>query len=328
MKSALITGGAGFLGSHLVEKLINEDFFVIVVDNFSTAWPGNEDFLRKLSPNVQLIKADVNMDWSSWSSQIPEVYLKNLNYVFHWASPASPAMFLQKSLEILKVNSMGLENALIFADRWNARLIFASTSEVYGDPHVFPQSENYWGNVNSFGPRSCYDESKRYGEALIYSWNRKFNTQHGLVRIFNTYGPRMHLRDGRVVNNFLLQAINGEALTINGEGLQTRCFCYVDDLIDGIYKYTQLNIVEPVNIGHPQEVSVFHLAEVVKKIFSDKNLKIVFRDLPVNDPLRRCPDISKALILLKPWYPKTSLEEGLVKTANWLSQTNSVINKS
>lgn len=326
-RTALVTGGAGFLGTHLVEKLIEENFFVIIIDNFSTAWPENEVFLKKLSSNIQLIKADVTSDWSIWLPQISIDFLKNLKYVFHFASPASPVMFAEKSLEILKVNSLGLENALAFSDSWKARLIFASTSEVYGDPQVFPQPESYWGNVNSFGPRSCYDEAKRFGEALVYNWNNRYKTAHGLVRIFNTYGPRMNPNDGRVVNNFLLQALNNLPLTINGEGKQTRCFCYVKDLIDGIYKYSQQDITVPLNIGNPHEISVLQLAEIVRSIFTDKKIEIVFKNLPENDPQRRCPDITKALNLLHPWQPKTSLQEGLLQTAQWLRQANTIIRK-
>lgn len=318
MKTALVTGGAGFLGTHLVEKLVAENYFVIVVDNFSTAAPENEAFINSFSEKVKLIKADVVHDWSSWLGLIDPTYLRSVKYVFHFASPASPKMFDSQSFEILKVNSVGLENALKFADLQKARLIFASTSEVYGDAQVFPQSESYWGNVNSFGPRSCYDESKRFGEALIYSWNQKYRTGHGLVRIFNTYGPRMNPGDGRVIINLLVQALNKEALTVYGDGRQTRSFCYVDDLVEGIMKYAEANLAVPVNIGNPDEISILKLAETVHEIYNSKNLQIIFEDLPKHDPQRRCPDISYALRLLKPWQPRVGLEEGLKKTMQWL----------
>lgn len=327
-QTALVTGGAGFLGSHLVEKLVNEKFDVIVVDNFSTAWPSNEGFLVAQWPAVQLVKADVCLDWEPWLAKIPPHMLDNLKYIFHFASPASPKSFSDRSIEIMKVNSIGLERALNFADRNDARLVFASTSEVYGDAMESPQLESYWGNVNSYGPRACYDESKRFGEALIYSWNKTYQTNHGLVRIFNTYGPRMHLQDGRVINNLLLQAINGEVLTVYGSGLQTRCFCYVDDLIDGIYKYAGHNITEPVNIGHPSEITILQLTEIIKEIFFKKKLQVIFKDLPENDPIKRRPDINKALNLLKPWEPRVSLKEGLIRTITWLESANAIVRKS
>lgn len=321
MKTALVTGGAGFLGTHLVEKLVAENYFVIVVDNFSTANPENEAFINNFSEKVKLIKADVVDDWSPWLGLIDPPYLRSVKYVFHFASPASPKMFDSKSIEILKVNSVGLENALKFADSQKARLIFASTSEVYGDAQVSPQGESYWGHVHSFGPRSCYDESKRFGEALIFSWNQKYKTEHGPVRIFNTYGPRMHPNDGRVIINLLVQALNKEALTVYGDGRQTRSFCYVDDLIEGVMKYAEANLAVPVNIGNPNEISILKLAEIVQGIFGSKDLQIILEDLPKHDPQRRCPDISYALQVLNPWKPKIGLKEGLKKTLQWLEDT-------
>jgi nucleoside-diphosphate-sugar epimerase len=244
-----------------------------------------------------------------------------LKYVFHFASPASPPHYQRLGLETMWVNSVGLSLAMTFADQVGARVIFSSTSEIYGDPEISPQPETYWGNVNTLGPRSCYDESKRFGESLIYTYNLKNKTQHGLVRIFNTYGPRMNPNDGRVIINFLVQAMKGEALTVYGSGQQTRSFCYVDDLIEGIMKYAESPLTEPVNIGNDHEFTILEAAETVKKIFSDKKLKIEFQALPKDDPKQRKPDLSKAKKLLAPWSPKVSLAEGLRHVIKWLEQT-------
>lgn len=215
-------------------------------------------------------------------------FASNLSHVFHFASPASPPHYQRIPLETLWVNSVGLKNSLQFADQFKARLTFASTSEVYGSPSVSPQPESYWGNVNSFGARSCYDEGKRFGEALIFSHNQVHNTQHGLVRIFNTYGPRMNPDDGRVIINFLVQALKGEDLSIYGAGQQTRSFCFVSDLIQGILKYSQTKLTEPVNLGNDQEFTILELATTIQLMFAEKNLKLNFHKLPADDPQQRC----------------------------------------
>jgi nucleoside-diphosphate-sugar epimerase len=222
VKSALVTGAAGFLGSHLCEKLLREGFNVIGVDNLCTGLRSNIEELNSISQvNFVFIEADVSEPWS-WISQIPQAWRDHLEYIFHFASPASPPLYQKLALETIRVNSVGLEKALYFAQKTEARVIFASTSEIYGDPETVPQTESYWGNVNSFGPRSCYDESKRLGEAIIYSFNERHKSKHGLVRIFNTYGPRMNPSDGRVVINFLVHGLKNQNLTVHGDGKQTR----------------------------------------------------------------------------------------------------------
>ncbi len=312
LSSTIVTGAAGFLGSHLCEKLLNEGYSVIGVDNFSTGLTSNVKHLEQLSKNFSFIEADVVETWS-WANNV-----KNLKYIFHFASPASPPLYQKLALETIRVNSLGLENCLHFAEISGARVIFASTSEIYGDPEVTPQKESYWGNVNSFGPRSCYDESKRLGEAILYTFNEKKGNRHGLVRIFNTYGPRMNPSDGRVVVNFLVQGMSGQKLTIHGDGKQTRSFCYVDDLIDGIWAYAKKEIYEPVNLGSEFQFTILELAQKVQKLFPEKNLEIEFQERPVDDPQDRRPDLTKARKLLAPWNSNTPLEVGLKHMLTWL----------
>jgi UDP-glucuronate decarboxylase len=317
-KSVLITGGCGFLGSHLSEKYLQLGYNVIVVDNFSTASRRNEEFLENLnSSSLVIVEADVIESWSSWASSINSEWLENLECLFHLASPASPPLYQNLAFETLWVNSIGLSNALSFADKHKARCIYSSTSEIYGDPEVSPQSETYRGQVNTQGPRACYDESKRFGEALLYTHNWKKKTQHGLVRIFNTYGPRMNPVDGRVVINFLVQALKGEKLSIYGDGKQTRSFCYVDDLIQGLMLYAQSSLTEPVNIGNDREFSILELAEKTRALFPEKTLELSFQDFPQDDPLQRCPDLSLAKKVLK-WEPQTQIEDGLKRMLDWL----------
>lgn len=339
-KAALVTGAAGFLGSHLCEKLLKEGYFVVAVDNLCTGMKSNIEELQTIAQSLVtsdkmgaswsqgikfiFINADVTNDWS-WENQIPNDWLENLKYVFHFASPASPPLYQKLAFETIKVNTLGLEKALAFANGKKARVIFASTSEIYGDPLTSPQKETYWGNVNSFGPRSCYDESKRLGETLIFEFNKKYGPRHGLVRIFNTYGPRMNPEDGRVVINFLTQALHGKDLTVHGNGQQSRCFCYVDDLIAGIWSYAQKDIFEPINIGSEFEFSVLELAQKVQKIFPDKNLKIEFVDRPMDDPQVRRPDLSRARKDLAPWDAVTPLETGLKNLLDWLKQDPVII---
>lgn len=317
--NALITGGGGFLGSHLAETLLNQGANVICVDNFATGLRRNRNHLENLKDAKQrltFIEADVVRDWSTWAPKAPQ----SLETIFHFASPASPPHYQRLGLETLWVNSIGLSNALNYADQFGARVVFASTSEVYGDPEISPQPETYWGNVNSYGARACYDEAKRFGEALIYTHNQKYKTKHGLVRIFNTYGPRMNPNDGRVIINFLVQALESQNLTVYGSGKQTRSFCYVDDLVAGILKYAKSEICQPVNLGNDTEFSILEAAEVVQEIFKAQNLKIEFQDLPADDPRQRRPNLTEAKKLLSPWQPKVPLREGLKKTLDWLKE--------
>ncbi|MEZ4813727.1 MAG: NAD-dependent epimerase/dehydratase family protein [Bdellovibrionota bacterium] len=303
---ALVTGAAGFLGFHLCKKLHENGFKTIGIDDISTGLASNAEDLAQYE--TTFIKADVSESWDSWSDKLPEKF----DYVFHFASPASPPLYQQMPLKTLAVNSLGLYRALEFATSKGARLVFASTSEVYGSPDVSPQSESYWGNVNSFGPRSCYDEAKRFGEALIYSYNQERKTKHGLVRIFNTYGPRMNPNDGRVIINFLMQLKNNQPLTVQGEGTQTRSFCYVDDLIDGIWAYAQNEILtQPINLGNDIEFTIFELAQKIQSL-SKTPPSIAYIERAEDDPPQRKPDLSLAKTLLG-WSPKIPLEEGLKK---------------
>lgn len=340
MKAALVTGAAGFLGSHLCEKLLKDGYSVIGVDNFCTGLPGNIEALKEISKKYSsedktgsswqnrlkfvFIEADVVNEWN-WLSQVPREWLDSLKYVFHFASPASPPIYQRLALETIRVNTVGLENALYFAQKHQARVIFASTSEIYGDPEMSPQKETYWGNVNSFGPRSCYDESKRLGEAILYTFNQKFGNEHGLVRIFNTYGPRMNPSDGRVVINFLVQGMSGQKLTIHGDGKQTRSFCYVEDLINGIWAYAQKDLYEPVNLGSEFQFTILDLAEKVRAMFPEKKLQIEFIGRPVDDPQNRRPDLTKARELLKPWNSSTPLEVGLKHLSDWLMEESDTL---
>ena len=316
MNAVLITGAAGFLGSHLAEHFLNQGFAVIGLDNFCTGSRENVALLKSQSANFLFLESDVCAPWSDAEQLLTNRKLQ-LKYVFHFASPASPEHYVRLALETIRVNTLGLQLALEFADRHQARTLFASTSEVYGDPEVSPQPESYWGCVNSFGERSCYDEAKRCGEAIIFSHNKRFKTQHGLVRIFNTYGPRMNPNDGRVVINFILQALKNSDLTIYGTGEQTRSFCYVSDLISGIAKYAASGICTPINLGMDQEFTVLQLAEVVKKATGSKSV-LKFLPLPSDDPRRRRPDLTLAKKNLDGWQPGITLQEGVQKMTDWL----------
>ena len=303
----LVTGGAGFIGSHLCEALIKKGLRVICVDNLITGSEKNIAHLRG-SKYFKFLKQDIIKDL--------DLNL-DLDYLFHLASPASPYDFEKLAEEIALVNTIGTINMLNLARKTRARFLLGSTSEVYGDPKEHPQKESYLGNVNSFGPRSCYDESKRFGEAMTYIYLRKYSLDARVVRIFNTYGPRMRRDDGRAVSNFVNQAISGKPLTVYGKGSQTRSFCYVDDMVDGLMKvmFSEKAKGEVINLGNPEEYNILDLTKKIRKMTGSKS-KIVYSALPPDDPLQREPDISKAKKLLG-WSPKVSLSEGLKKTIEY-----------
>uniref|UniRef100_A0A832DPL3 UDP-glucuronate decarboxylase n=1 Tax=Ignavibacterium album TaxID=591197 RepID=A0A832DPL3_9BACT len=308
MKTAVVTGGAGFLGSHLCDKLISEGFKVVCIDNFITGSPDNIAHLFG-NDNFTFIKHDVTN-----FIHVPG----NVDYILHFASPASPIDYLKLPIQTLKVGSLGTHKALGLAKEKKAVFLLASTSEVYGDPLVHPQNEDYWGNVNPVGPRGVYDEAKRFAESLTMAYHRYHGLQTRIVRIFNTYGPRMRLNDGRVLPTFIYQALKGEPLSIFGDGSQTRSFCYVDDLIDGIYRLMLSNEVLPVNIGNPDEITIQQFAEEVLKLTGSKST-IAYHPLPEDDPKVRQPDISKAKALLG-WEPKVSRTEGIKRTLEYFKK--------
>lgn len=298
-KRILITGAAGFLGSHLCDRFITEGYQVVAMDNLITGDLKNVEHLFPLK-NFEFYNHDV--------SNFVHVSGK-LDYILHFASPASPIDYLKIPIQTLKVGSLGTHNLLGLAKEKNARFLIASTSEVYGDPTVHPQPEEYWGNVNPVGPRSVYDEAKRFQEAITMAYHTFHGLETRIVRIFNTYGPRMRLNDGRVLPAFIGQALRGEDLTIFGDGTQTRAFCYVDDLVEGIYRLLLSDYVYPVNIGNPDEITMNEFAEEIIKL-TGTSQKIIYHPLPQDDPKQRKPDISKAKKLLN-WEPKVSRQEGL-----------------
>jgi dTDP-glucose 4,6-dehydratase len=300
----LVTGAAGFLGSHLCDKLLAEDATVVGVDNLCTGNLDNLEHLKNES-RFSLIEQDICLPFDVGA----------VDYVFNFASPASPVDYSRLGVETLQVGSAGTFNSLEIAKKYNAGYLHASTSECYGDPEVHPQVETYWGNVNPIGPRSVYDEAKRFSEAAVMAYHRYHGVNTHLVRIFNTYGPRLQSNDGRVVSNFLMQALRGEPLTVYGDGSQTRSFCYVSDLIEGIVRLSRSNEATPVNIGNPVEWTILECAREVLAVTGSK-ASIEFNDLPVDDPARRKPDISKAKALLG-WEPKVSLREGLEKSLSF-----------
>jgi dTDP-glucose 4,6-dehydratase len=305
MKKTLITGAAGFLGSHLVKRFLNEGHHVIGMDNLITGNKSNieENFSNK---NFEFIEHDV--------SKFIDID-GELDYILHFASPASPIDYLKIPIQTLKVSSYGTHNLLGLAKVKNARILVASTSEVYGDPEVHPQIEEYYGNVNPVGPRGVYDEAKRYMESVTMAYNTFHNLETRIARIFNTYGPKMRLNDGRVLPAFIGQALRNEDLTIFGDGSQTRSFCYVDDLIEGIYRLLLSDYDKPVNIGNPSEITISQFAEEIIQL-TETNQKITYHDLPVNDPKQRKPDITKAKSFLQ-WEPKMTRKEGLKITYNY-----------
>ncbi|HCZ35224.1 MAG TPA: NAD-dependent dehydratase [Cytophagales bacterium] len=298
-KRVLITGGAGFLGSHLCDRFIKEGFYVIAMDNLITGDLRNIEHLFK-HPDFEFYHHDV-----SKFVHVPG----ELDYILHFASPASPIDYLKIPIQTLKVGSLGTHNLLGLARAKKARIIIASTSEVYGDPTVHPQTEEYYGNVNTVGPRGVYDEAKRFQEAITMAYHTFHGLETRIVRIFNTYGPRMRLNDGRVLPAFIGQALRGEDLTIFGDGSQTRSFCYVDDLVEGIYRLLMSDYAQPVNIGNPSEITIKEFAEEIIKL-TGTNQKVVYHDLPKDDPKQRQPDITKAKQILG-WEPKVSRAEGL-----------------
>ena len=301
----LVTGGAGFLGSNLCDRLLAEGHDVIAMDNLVT---GTTDNIAHLAGNrhFHFIHHDVT----------EYIYVKGpLDVILHFASPASPIDYLELPIQTLKVGSLGTHNAVGLALEKRARFLLASTSEVYGDPLEHPQTETYWGNVNPIGPRGVYDEAKRFAEAMTMAYHRSHGVDTRIVRIFNTYGPRMRLHDGRVVPNFVNQALHGEPLTVYGDGKQTRSFCYVSDLIDGIYRLLMSDEVEPVNIGNPTELSILEFATAINALTGNQG-GICFEPLPMDDPKQRQPDITKARRLLG-WEPKVQLREGMQQTIQW-----------
>jgi dTDP-glucose 4,6-dehydratase len=309
-KQVLITGGAGFIGSHLCGLLLRNGYQVICVDNLIT---GSRQNIRQYFRNkdFRFIKQDVTK------------FLKikdRIHYVLHFASPASPVDYLKYPIKTLKVGSLGTHNMLGLAKAKRAKFMLASTSEVYGDPLVNPQPEEYWGNVNCIGPRGVYDESKRFAEAIALAYHRTHKVDTKIARIFNTYGPRMRKRDGRAIPNFINQALRNEPITVYGTGRQTRSFCYISDMVEGLYKLMLSNLNEPVNIGNPNEMSVLRLANLVVKSMETKS-KVVFKELPADDPKVRRPDITRAKSKLR-WKPEIPLEEGLAKTIAWFGASS------
>ena len=311
-KKVLITGGAGFLGSHLCDFFIKEGFFVIAMDNLITGDLFNINHLIT-NPNFEFIQHDI--------SNFIDVK-GDLDYILHFASPASPIDYLKIPIQTLKVGALGTHNCLGLAKAKGSRILVASTSEVYGDPLIHPQTEEYWGNVNPVGPRGVYDEAKRFMESITMAYHTFHKVETRIIRIFNTYGPRMRLNDGRALPAFIGQALRGEDLTVFGDGSQTRSFCYVDDLVEGIYRLLLSDYTGPVNIGNPNEISLKDFAEEVLKL-TGSNVNIVYKDLPVDDPKQRRPDITKARTILG-WEPKVNRAEGLKKTFNYFKTLPSI----
>ena len=313
-KRILVTGGAGFLGSHLVDRLISRGDEVICVDNFFTGTKRNIEHLLN-TPNFELIRHDVTFP----------LYVE-VDEIYNLACPASPVHYQHDPVQTTKTSVHGAINMLGLAKRLRARIFQASTSEVYGDPVVHPQTEEYWGNVNPIGPRSCYDEGKRCAETLFFDYHRQHSLDIRVARIFNTYGPKMHPNDGRVVSNFIVQALKGDDITLYGDGQQTRSFCYVDDLIEGFLRFMDLpgapnegNYPGPVNLGNPEEFTIRQLAEIIIAMTGTRS-KLVFRSLPTDDPLQRQPDIALAKKHLNDWHPAVELEDGLKRTIDYFDQ--------
>jgi dTDP-glucose 4,6-dehydratase len=310
---SLVLGAAGFLGSNLSAELLKRGHDVIGLDNFATST--DQNLIELLAnPGFQFIRATVS-DTKDW----PE--FEKLDFIYHLASPASPPKYQKLGLETLKANTIGTENLMYLSLKHSARFLFASTSEIYGDPAVSPQSESYWGNVNTIGPRSVYDEAKRLGETLVSLFNREYGLDGAIIRIFNTYGPGMDPYDGRVVSSFIRQGLNSEPFSVFGDGSQTRSFCFVDDLIDGIISMAESGESGPINLGNPNEIDLLTLGEAVAKVLGVE-AKYSFEELPEDDPKQRRPDITLAKALLK-WEPKVPLSEGIQRTAAWIKSSRS-----
>ncbi len=302
----VITGGAGFVGSHLCERFLAEGHEVVCVDNLLTGHTRNIEHLHS-NPRFQFVEHNISE---------PLLLDGPVDNILHFASPASPADYLAHPIPTLKVGSLGTHNALGLARAKDARFLLASTSEIYGDPEVHPQREDYWGNVNPIGPRGCYDEAKRFAEAITMAYHRYHGVKTRIVRIFNTYGPRMRLNDGRVLPAFMGQVLRGESLTVFGQGQQTRSFCFVTDLVDGIYRLLNSDHSDPVNIGNPSEITVLELAREILNMVPGTKSTVVFRDLPQDDPKRRRPDITKAQTILG-WEPTVERADGLRRTLEY-----------
>ena len=306
MKRILVTGGAGFIGSNLCARLLDEGEDIICLDNFFT---GTKDNIRKFIGNnrFELVRHDITKE-----------YFAEVDQIYNLACPASPPHYQYNAIKTIKTSVLGIINMLGLAKRCKATILQASTSEVYGDPKIHPQTEDYWGNVNPIGIRSCYDEGKRCAETLMMDYHRQNNVDTKIVRIFNTYGPNMAQNDGRVVSNFILQALKNEDITIYGDGLQTRSFCYVDDLIEGLIRMMNSKLVGPVNLGNPSERTILDFAKLIIKLTNSKS-QIIYKPLPSDDPTQRQPDISLAKKELD-WEPKIDIEEGLMKTINYFKE--------
>ena len=308
MKTVLITGGAGFLGSHLCDLFLDKGYKVICLDNLIT---GSKE-------NMAHHAEDKNFSFVNHNITVPIHLEENIDLVLHFASPASPIDYLNYPIQTLKVGSLGTHNSIGLAKAKNSRFLLASTSEIYGDPLVHPQTEDYWGNVNPIGPRGVYDEAKRFSEAITMAYHRVHRLDTKIVRIFNTYGPRMRLMDGRAIPNFITQALKGDPITIYGTGSQTRSFCFVTDLIRGIYQLANSDLNDPVNIGNPNEMTLTELAERIIHLTGSKS-KLTFKPLPKDDPRQRKPDITRAREKLK-WQPKIDIDEGLLITIDWFKK--------
>lgn len=308
MKRILVTGGGGFIGSHLCEGLLNEGKEVLCVDNFFTGAKSNIAHLIS-NPYFEVLRHDITFP-----------LFVEVDEIYNLACPASPIHYQFDPVQTIKTAVHGAINMLGLAKRLKIKILQASTSEVYGNPSIHPQPESYWGSVNPIGIRSCYDEGKRCAETLFFDYHRQHKLKIKVARIFNTYGPRMHLNDGRVVSNFIIQAVKGEDITVYGDGSQTRSFCYIGDMVDGLIKLmgTSDDFPGPVNLGNPSEISIIELAEKVLKV-ADSRSRIVFKPLPQDDPIRRCPDITLARKILE-WQPKVNLEEGLEKTVEYFKK--------
>lgn len=301
----VVTGGAGFIGSHLTEELLKQGHVVVVIDNFITGSRKNLEHLKD-SEKLTIVEHDITK---------PIYLAEKIDRIYHLASPASPIDYQKLPIQTLKVGALGTHNLLGMAKTHNARILLASTSEVYGDPEVHPQSESYWGNVNPVGPRGCYDESKRFAEALVVAYRDYHKVDSRIIRIFNTYGPRMRLNDGRVVPAFISQILKGEKLSIYGDGSQTRSFCYVSDLVKGMMLVMEKGDQNPTNLGNPAEITIKQFAEKIIEL-SGKSAEIEFAPLPADDPKRRRPDITKAKTTLN-WEPIIELDDGLLRTLEW-----------